>query len=165
MINKWRNAIIGLVMMVVLSVVSFACAKPTTESNLMTLATYATGTNASNMGVGIIDAAKQLEDLEIRVQPLTTDRAKLTSVLAGQAQAMVLSTGEALGLYQGGVALSDLGPQPLRLINLGGPTSMCGAMRGDSGIKTCADLKGKRWAIVPGHTSYALFTTFVLNYC
>jgi uncharacterized protein len=77
--------------------------------------------------------------------------ARMIPVRAGQTQ-FVGQGGDIYYASEGLDRYSDLswGPQPLRVVWLARMPGNAGIVRGDSGIKTPADLKGKRLPFIPG---------------
>jgi TRAP transporter TAXI family solute receptor len=99
-----------------------------------------------------MEAIKKNEGVKVKVVPAGTDKAKLLPL---KKQMMQLSLFTGAGQYYAVMGLGDFsnkewGPQPLRLVFACPLGSIAGMMvRGDSGIKTLADLKGKKVAIIP----------------
>jgi TRAP transporter TAXI family solute receptor len=118
----------------------------------MTMTAYDTGTAGFNITVGIGKAFKDKFGSDVRVLPAGNDVARLAPLRAGRA---VLS-GMGAGVYfaQEGVfefATKEWGPQQLQMTL--GTVDCNGADLGvaaDTGVKTMADLKGKRIGFVVG---------------
>lgn len=91
-------------------------------------------------------------DLKVRVIPAGVDVARSYLARLGDVQATIHV---ALAVYQlqEGVldyAFMEWGPQPVRYINLPMHVGMAFPVRGDSGVETGADLRGKTVATFPG---------------
>ena len=118
----------------------------------VTLTAYETGSNAFNQAVAIGQMLKKRYGTDLRVLPAGNDVARLAPLKAGRAQASAMG----VGVYyaQEGVfefAVREWGPQPLQLLLA---SSTCSGQSlgatADSGVKTAADMKGKRAGIVVG---------------
>src|SRR4051794_34987963 len=118
----------------------------------MAMTAYDTGTAGFNITVGVGKMMKDKYGSDVRVLPAGNDVARLAPLRAGRA----ITSGMGSGVYfaQEGVfkfGTKEWGPQPLQITlttvdcnggNLG--------VAGDAGIKTLADLKGKRIGFVVG---------------
>ncbi len=118
----------------------------------LTLTAYDTGSNGFNQAVAVGTMLKKRFNTDLRVLPAGNDVARLSPLKAGRAQASAMGIGTFFA--QEGVlefAVKEWGPQPLQLIL---SSSTCnGQSLGatvDSGVKTAADLKGKRVGMVVG---------------
>lgn len=118
----------------------------------VTLTAYETGSNAFNQAVAIGQMLKKRYGTDLRVLPAGNDVARLAPLKAGRAQASAMG----VGVYyaQEGVfefAVREWGPQPLQLLLA---SSTCSGQSlgatADSGVKSAADMKGKRAGIVVG---------------
>ena len=92
------------------------------------------------------------EGIKVKVVPAGTDKAKILPIKKGMMQlSLFTGAGQYYALMGLGVfGSSDWGPQPLRLVFACPQGSIAGMMvRGDSGIKTLSDLKGKRVVLIP----------------
>jgi hypothetical protein len=102
--------------------------------------------------MGLTEAIAKNEGIKVKVVPAGTDKAK---ILPLKKKMMELSLFTGAGQYFAVMGLGDFsdkewGPQPLRLIFGCSKGSVAGMMvRSDSGIKTLADLKGKRVSLIP----------------
>jgi TRAP transporter TAXI family solute receptor len=140
---------------------------------LLSCTTYSVGSTGYATSMGLMEAIKKNEGIKVKVVPAGTDKAKIMPLKNGMMQ-LSLFTGAGqyyalMGL--GDFAAKDWGPQPLRLV-FGCPEgSIAGMMvREDSGIKTLADLKGKKIAIIPAspackalHEGYLAFAGLGLD--
>ena len=119
---------------------------------LLSCTTYSVGSTGYATSMGLMEAVKKNEDIKVKVVPAGTDKSKIMPLKNGMMQ-LSLFTGAGqyyalMGL--GDFAAKDWGPQPLRLVFACPEGSIAGMMvRKDSGIKTLADLKGKKVAMIP----------------
>ncbi len=113
---------------------------------------YDTGTTGYNQSVAIGKALKDKYDVTLRVVPGKNDISRLTPVKAGKVpySANGIATFFASeGVFQ--FADPAWGPMPVRvLMSASGSSGLSVAVAADKGIKTYADLKGKRVAYVRG---------------
>jgi hypothetical protein len=132
---------------------------------VLSCTTYSVGSTGYATSMGLFEAVAQTTDIKVRVVPAGTDTSK---ILPLREKMMDLSLFTGAGQYfaiEGKGDFADWGPQPLRLI-FGCPEGAVAGMmvRGNSGIKTLADLKGKRVTRIPGspaceglHAGYMAF--------
>ena len=119
---------------------------------LLSCTTYSVGSTGYATSMGLMEAIKKNEGIKVKVVPAGTDKAK---ILPLKKDMMQLSLFTGAGQYYalmglGDFAAKDWGPQPLRLVFACPDGSIAGMMvREDSGIKTLADLKGKKVAVIP----------------
>ena len=123
------------------------------QEKVLSCTTYAIGSTGYATSMGLLEAVAKNEGITVKVVPAGTDKAKILPLKEGM---MHLSLITGAGQYfvimgKGDFAGDDWGPQPLRLI-FACPEGAIGGMmvRGDSGIKTLADLKGRRVSLVLG---------------
>lgn len=113
---------------------------------------YNTGTTGYNQSVAIGKALKDKYDVSLRVVPGKNDISRLTPVKAGKVD--YSANGIATFFASEGVfqfADPAWGPMPIRvLLSASGSSGLSVAVAADKGIKTYADLKGKRVAYVRG---------------
>ncbi len=134
---------------------------------LLSCTTYSVGSTGYATSMGLMEAIKKNEGIKVKVVPAGTDKSKILPLKKGMMQ-LSLFTGA--GQYYALMGLGDFnkkgwGPQPLRLIFACPQGSIAGMMvRKDSGIKTLADLKGKKVALIPAspackalHAGYLAF--------
>lgn len=113
---------------------------------------YETGSNGFNQIVAVGQMLKARTGVDLRVLPAGNDTGRMAPLKSGRAQ--ISANGIGTYFAQEGVldfAAKDWGPQPARLIL---SSSSCnGQAMGvakDTGVKTVADIKGKRLGLVRG---------------
>ncbi|MCX7378952.1 MAG: TAXI family TRAP transporter solute-binding subunit [Alphaproteobacteria bacterium] len=113
---------------------------------------YDTGSNGFNQIVAVGQMVKARLGVDMRVLPAGNDTGRMAPLKSGRAQ--ISANGIGTYFAQEGVldfATKDWGPQPARLIL---SSSSCnGQAMGvakDTGVKTVADIKGKRLGLVRG---------------
>ena len=118
----------------------------------LTVTAYETGSNGFNQAVAVGQMLKKRYGTDLRVLPAGNDVARLAPLKAGRAQASAMGIGTFYaqeGVFE--FAVREWGPQPLQLILA---SSTCSGQSlgaaADLGIKSAADLKGKRAGIVVG---------------
>jgi TRAP transporter TAXI family solute receptor len=113
---------------------------------------YETGTTGYNQSVAIGKALKDKYDVTLRVVPGKNDISRLTPVKAGKVgySANGIATFFASeGVFQ--FADPAWGPMPIRiLLTASGSSALSVAVAADQGIRSYADLKGKRVGYVRG---------------
>jgi TRAP transporter TAXI family solute receptor len=114
---------------------------------------YDVGSGGYNQAVAIGNALKQKYNVSLRVLPGKNDVSRTLPVKAGQVQFSANGVGGSYlaqeGVYEFGVP--DWGPQPVRALMLNTSDQVLTVVAAkDSGVKTVADLKGKRVAWVIG---------------
>ena len=118
----------------------------------MVWVSYDVGATAYNSAVSIAATLKNKTGTEVRILPAKSDVARLTPLKDGRAQLATLGTDSIFsqeGVYEFGAP--NLGPIPVRYVALSisqGSTGLIVAA--DADVKSAADLKGKRMAIVEG---------------
>lgn len=118
----------------------------------LTMTAYETGSNGFSQAVAVGQMLKNKFGTDVRVLPAGNDVARLGPLKAGRAQVSAMGIGTYFA--QEGVlefAVKEWGPQPLQLILSSSTCSgqALGATK-DVGIKTAADMKGKRIGMVVG---------------
>lgn len=118
----------------------------------LTTTAYETGSNGFNQAVAVGQMLKKQFGTDLRVLPAGNDVARLAPLKAGRAQMSAMGIGTYFA--QEGVlefAVKEWGPQPIQLMLAASTCSgqSLGAAN-DVGIKTAADLKGKRAGMVVG---------------
>ncbi len=130
--------------------VSQATAAPK-EPAIIKLMTYDVGSTAYVMYGFLGEAMGNKFKTRLRAIPAGNDIARMIPVRTGSAQ-FAGQGGDAYLAREGLDRYSDIswGPQPLRTVWNARQPGTIGMVRGSSDIKTCADLKGKRLAWIPG---------------
>jgi hypothetical protein len=119
---------------------------------LLGCTTYSVGSTGYSISMGIMEAVQESSGIKIKVVPAGTDKAKILPLKEGM---MHLSLFTGAGQYYATMGLDefaekDWGPQPLRMVYGCPEGAIAGMMvRGNSGIKTLSDLKGKRVTLIP----------------
>ncbi|MDI6754780.1 MAG: ABC transporter substrate-binding protein, partial [Thermodesulfobacteriota bacterium] len=121
---------------------------------MMTWTAYDVG-SSGYMQVGFIgEALWEKHKIKIRIIPAGTDLPRVYPLRLKDADVAFHGIGSLYmqeGLYD--YSTMDWGPQPVRILWLAQHPGLVLGIRGDSGIRTAADLRGKRVAHFP---SYAL---------
>ena len=128
---------------------------------------YDVGSGGYNQSVGIGNALKQKYKVSLRVLPGKNDVSRNLPLKNGQVQFSANGVGGAYlaqeGLYDFGS--KQWGPQPVRGLMLNTSDQLLTVLAAkDSGIKTIADLKGKRVAYVIGAPSLNENITAILAF-
>ncbi len=118
----------------------------------MSWTAYDTGSSGFNIAVAVGQMLKNKNNSDVRVLPAGNDTARLNPLKAGRANISAMGIGSYFaqeGVYEFGG--KDWGPQPIRLLL---STISCNGLSlgvaKDTGVKTLADMKGKRLAAVVG---------------
>ena len=126
--------------------------KPTPKvPKVLKMTCYPVGSSGYAFSAGIAEGVKKVSGIEIKVIPGGTDAARLLPVRAREAH-LFLVTGATGYFASHGLAYfaaPEWGPQPIVMVWRGEDLPLGWMTRGDSGIKTAKDLKGKRVARVP----------------
>jgi len=127
---------------------------------------YDTTSSGYIQSVGLGNMLKKNYDVQVRIIPGKNDVSRMIPLKAAQAE--ICACGVAAYFGQEGVfmfARKDWGPSPLyNLFNNLGRNGTGLVFAGDAGIKTAADLKGKRVAWVKGAPALNLNATAVLAF-
>jgi TRAP transporter TAXI family solute receptor len=128
---------------------------------------YDVGSGGYNQAVAIGNALKQRYGVNLRVLPGKSDISRTLPVREGQVQFSANGVGGSYlaqeGVYEFGVR--NWGPQPIRGLMLNNSDQVLTVVAArDSGIKTAADLKGKRVAWVIGSPSLNQNITAILAF-
>ena len=140
---------------------------------LLSCTTYSVGSTGYAISMGLMEAIQKNEGIKVKVVPAGTDKAKVLPLKEGMMQlSLFTGAGQYFPIMGLGVfADKDWGPQPLRSVFACPVGAIAGMMvRGDSGIKTLADLKGKRVILIPAspackalHEGYLAFAGLTLD--
>lgn len=118
----------------------------------LAVTSYDVGAASYNQAVALGTALGNAYDTSLRVLPATSDVARFIPLQQGRVQFGVVGS-ESFNAVEGTEAFSapEIGPQPLRML-VGSNSDNCFtmALRGDAGIESVEDLKGKRVALVVG---------------
>lgn len=120
--------------------------------NTLAVTSYDVGAASYNQAVALGMALGNAYGISLRVLPATSDVARLLPLKQGRVDFGILGS-ESFNAVEGTEAFAtpEMGPQPLRML-VGSNSDNCFtlALKGDSGIESAADLKGKRVAWVLG---------------
>jgi len=169
MMTTLARARLGLVLaatLIAASASSVAQAPPTLPATLAWSA-YDVGSGGYNQAVAIGNALKQKYNVSLRVLPGKNDVSRTLPVRSGQVQFSANGVGGSYlaqeGVFEFGAA--DWGPQPVRTLLLNNSDQVLTIVAAkDSGVKTVADLKGKRVAWVIGSPSLNQNITAILAF-
>lgn len=128
---------------------------------------YDVGSGGYNQAVAIGNALKQRYGTNLRVLPGKSDVARTLPIREGQVQFSANGVGGSYlaqeGVFEFGV--KQWGPQPIRALLLNNSDQVLTVVAAkDSGVKTAADLKGKRVAWVIGSPSLNQNITAILAF-
>lgn len=132
---------------------------------LIRIATYDIGATGYVMYGFLQEAINNKFHTRIRAIPIGTDLPRMQAVKDKQADFCSQGTdfyfsAEGLDRY----ATRSWGPQPIRVLWIAEIPGTVAVTKGDSGIKTCADLKGKRLSWIPG-SIFNLYHGSLLAFC
>ena len=129
---------------------------------------YGTGSAGYNQSVAIGAALKEKAGVNLRVLPGKNDVARSEPLRRGKVQFSATGVGGSFMAQEGVFAFGkpNWGPQPVRVLlaNNGGTVALAVGVAGDAGVKTYADLKGKRVAWVKGAPALNVNVTAYLAY-
>jgi len=132
---------------------------------VLSCTTYSVGSTGYSTSMGLFEAVAQISGIKVKVVPAGTDKSKILPLKEKMMDLSLFTGGGQYFAVMGKGDFADWGPQPLRLI-FGCPEGAIAGMmvRANSGIKTLADLKGKRVTLIPGspaceglHAGYLAF--------
>lgn len=120
---------------------------------LISLASISIRSTGFAAGTGIASAITEKTGVNFRIEPAPTSIDRRERVESGMVEFAISAGGHAYPMQTG---LADFnikgwGPRPVRTVWSGGYMYAGYMTRGDSGIKTIADLKGKRLTAYPGY--------------
>ncbi len=173
----WVLASVFLVLGLILG--SFGCAapapsptptptpSPTTEWKPTGLVGVAGGSTAAvgfATAVGLTGGITDVTGVQFRVVPgdTTVDRAKL--LREKTVDLGVFTAGDVLFDLKGIYDLKEWGPQSVRSVWMGGSFVGGWATRANSGIKTVADIKGKKYPTYPGYPMVNQYAEAILAF-
>ena len=150
----------GAIAGIVLGTAGTASAEDAALPKLMTWTAYTVGTSGYGQAVAIGNMLKTKLGVTVRVLPGRNDVSRLKPLVAKRAQ--LCSCGASLYIAQEGLRLftgKTWGPQPARMVMMSlSPIGMMMATQKDRGIKTLADLKGKRVGYISGGPTQNIIT-------
>lgn len=113
---------------------------------------YGVGSQAYIFSAGIADAVNKTAGIRTNIIPAGTDIGRILPMRAGEVEFTIATgaTGWFISRGTGDFDPPEWGPQPIRMAWRGGNLYVGVYTRGDSGIKTLDDMRGKRVAVVPG---------------
>lgn len=161
--TSWKKLAIGLSVVCLTAVLAGCGGDKKTSApaggtksadGVQTWVAYEVGAAGYNQAAAIANAMTQKLGSKVRIMPADTSVGRIIAMKNGQAKFGFLADEvyfAANGLYD--FAAKNQGPQDLRVV-LGKPSSYLFAVTKKGGIKTIADLKGKRISYVPGNTSH-----------
>ncbi|OGO20468.1 MAG: hypothetical protein A2144_00840 [Chloroflexi bacterium RBG_16_50_9] len=95
-------------------------------------------------------AVEKLTPMTMRIEGAERMIERMAPITRGEAHFTLLGPNDVMDWAQGTGPAELLGPQPVRYVWRGFPSIGALIVRGDSGIKTVADLRGKRVPFTPG---------------
>lgn len=110
------------------------------------------------LGTTFAPIIEKYSGITTTVEPAGGSTVVLPLMKKGEIDLALLNSMEAGYAYSGTGVLSQLGPQPVRLLMAGNTSYYAPQARKGSGIKTVADFKGKR---VNGNAPYSPITTLI----
>jgi uncharacterized protein len=160
--KKYIKLIISICITLTFAIVPFIQARieASQSSNLpklVTITSYGTGTSGHIITSGLSEAISKFTPMDARVEPGAGDIVRINPLKDGTGEFALVTqaTGYLCLLGQGDFGDAKWGPQPIRMVWLGPViSSMSPWVRGDSDIKSLADLKGKRVAKAAGASAY-----------
>ena len=125
--------------------------------NLIIITSYGQGSTGHALASGVSEVIAKATPMDSRVTPGAGDIVRITPLRkkTGELTLATNATGYLALLGKGDFAKAKWGPQPIRLVWLG--SVLANAIpftRGDSGIRTVGDLKGKKVADIAGASTY-----------
>jgi TRAP transporter TAXI family solute receptor len=118
----------------------------------VSLVSWGVGSMFHSMSSAVADGVKKNSNIKTSIIPSSNDIGRLLPVKTGEAE-MFIAAGSTGWLSTRGAGIfsqPQWGPQRLRIAWRGGAYYTAFFTRGDSGIKTLKDVKGKRVGQVPG---------------
>ena len=151
---KRRSFFVSVTVLLCIGALFFSVSTGLAQSkypDMIKLMTYDIGSTAYVMYGFLGEAMVKKFGTRLRAIPAGNDIARMIPIRTGQAH-FAGQGGDAYYAAEGLDRYADIswGPQPLRCVWHGRQPGTVGMVRGNSDIKTCADLKGKRMAWIPG---------------
>lgn len=147
-----RNKFLGGTAALLMAATAVAHAQEVELPSTLAVTSYDVGAASYNQAVALGTALGNAYDISLRVLPATSDVARLIPMQQGRVEFGVVGS-ESFNAVEGTEAFSapEIGPQALRML-VGSNSDNCFtlALRGDAGIETVEDVRGKRIAWVVG---------------
>jgi len=112
---------------------------------------YGVGAAGYTVASGLGEAVNKLTPMKWRVEPYGTGIERIAPLKFKQTEFTLITNVTSMLAYKGYDEFAMWGPQPLRLIAMGNTIRPGMYVRQDSGIKTIADLRGKRVPDIKGN--------------
>ncbi len=127
---------------------------------MISITTYGVGTAGYVFSSGLAEAITKISGIQVRIEPTGTDASRTMPVRSRNAEFSIATHATAtFALLPGDVfETPEWGPQPFRLVSMGPVMGIGMWTKGNSGIKTMAQLKGKRVASIKGSPGVTLGT-------
>jgi TRAP transporter TAXI family solute receptor len=145
--RKWKMLVWGLVLLLGLPAAQVAAAE---LPKMMTWTAYDVGSSGYMMAGFISESLFEKYKIKVRIIPAGTDLPRVYPLRLRDADFAFHGVGSYFmqeGLYD--YSTMEWGPQPVRALYFAQHAGLALGIRGDSPIKTTADLKGKRVAFYP----------------
>ncbi|MBM4332578.1 MAG: TAXI family TRAP transporter solute-binding subunit [Deltaproteobacteria bacterium] len=119
---------------------------------VITITAYPVGSLGTVLATAFSDAIEKKAGIKSRPTPSESDAGRVLPLKKGEAELTILTAASVYFVSSGLEEFSakEWGPQKIRYVYGGSDIPLGMGVRGDSGIKTWADLKGKRVAWPPG---------------
>ncbi len=133
---------------------------------LITITSYDVGSAAYVFTSGLAEATTKISGIQVRVEPGGTDTARLAPVRSKTSDMTVVTHATAtfamlpIDIFE----KPEWGPQRLRMVSMGPVLPIGVFVKGNSGIKTLADLKGKTVPFITGSPGVTLGTEGMLAF-
>jgi TRAP transporter TAXI family solute receptor len=143
---------IGVIILSLIASVSFVTPTNAKAPKFITISSYPIGSLGTILATGFSNAIEKKTGIRTRPTPADTDVGRVLPVKKGQAQVAILTAATVYFVSngKGEFGAKEWGPQRIRLVFAGNIIHHGMALRANSGIKTWADLKGKKVAYPPG---------------
>jgi len=119
---------------------------------VISITSYPVGAHGAFLAITFCEAVSKMTGIKVRPLPADADVGRFLPVKSGEAEAAVVSAASVYTASNGlrEFSAKQFGPQRVRLVFAGDVMPHGLGVKADSGIKTWADLKGKRVAMAPG---------------
>lgn len=122
-----------------------ACGSGTERSDALSMGTSSVGSAFYTLAVGMADVLSRETGIGLTAEPVGGSDANLRALAAGKVDLAMVNADAAAAAYAGTGQFSQDGRLPVRLIAQGQLSLRQIVARADSGIRTPADLRGKRF--------------------